>query len=244
MNLIPALDLFPLLASVLVLVGCTLLGNFLVLRRQSLMGDALSHTVLPGVVAAYLIFGSRDPFGLFLGALAAGLLTVTCIEALRRYGRIESNTAMGVVFSVAFAVGVILIRAGHTDHVDLDPNCVLYGQLELLVWFDAPASFYDLELTQFLHSMPSSIWSLIVMVLLSALFVLIFFKELCLVSFDSGLARTLGFSSTAVNILLMLLVSVATVFSFEAVGSVLVIAALLVPASTARLFTDRLRSPI
>ena len=244
MNLIPALDLFPLLASVLVLVGCTLLGNFLVLRRQSLMGDALSHTVLPGVVAAYLIFGSRDPFGLFLGALAAGLLTVTCIEALRRYGRIESNTAMGVVFSVAFAVGVILIRAGHTDHVDLDPNCVLYGQLELLVWFDAPASFYDLELTQFLHSMPSSIWSLIVMVLLSALFVLIFFKELCLVSFDSGLARTLGFSSTAVNILLMLLVSVATVFSFEAVGSVLVIAALLVPASTARLFTDRLRSQI
>ena len=244
MNLIPALDLFPLLASVLVLVGCTLLGNFLVLRRQSLMGDALSHTVLPGVVGAYLVFGSRDPLGLFLGALVAGLLTVISIEALRRYGRVESNTAMGVVFSIAFAIGVILIRVGHTDHVDLDPNCVLYGQLELLVWFDAPVSFRDVGFTDVYHAMPSSIWSLLIMVTLSALFVVICFKELRLVSFDPGLARTLGFSSSAINMVLMLLVSVATVASFEAVGSVLVIAALLVPASTARLFTDRLKSQI
>ena len=244
MNLIPALDLFPLLASVLVLVGCTLLGNFLVLRRQSLMGDALSHTVLPGVVGAYLVFGSRDPLGLFIGALVAGLLTVASIEALRRYGRVESNTAMGVVFSIAFAVGVILIRMGHTDHVDLDPNCVLYGQLELLVWFDAPASFRDVGFTDVYHAMPSSIWSLLIMVLLSALFVVVCFKELRLVSFDPGLARTLGFSSSAINMVLMVLVSVATVASFEAVGSVLVISALLVPASTARLFTDRLKSQI
>ena len=244
MSLIPALDLFPLFASVLVLVGCTLLGNFLILRRQSLMGDALSHTVLPGVVGAYLVFGSRDPFGLFLGALIAGLLTVASIEALRRYGRIESNTAMGVVFSIAFAVGVILIRVGHTDHVDLDPNCVLYGQLELMVWFDAPASFFDIDSTNFFYAVPSSIWSLLIMVLLVAIFVVVFFKELRLVSFDPGLAHTLGFSSGVVNILLMLLVSVATVASFEAVGSVLVIAALLVPASTARLFTDRLKSQI
>ncbi len=244
MNLIPALDLFPLLASVLVLVGCTILGNFLVLRRQSLMGDALSHTVLPGVVGAYLVFGSRDPFGLFIGALVAGLLTVTSIEALRRYGRIESNTAMGVVFSIAFAVGVVLIRVGHTDHVDLDPNCVLYGQLELLVWFDAPSSFPDVGFTDVYHAMPSSIWSLLIMVLLSGLFVLSCFKELRLASFDPGLARTLGFSSRAINMVLMLLVSVATVASFEAVGSVLVIAALLVPPSTARLFTDRLKSQI
>ena len=244
MNLIPALDLFPLLASVLVLVGCTLLGNFLVLRRQSLMGDALSHTVLPGVVGAYLVLGSRDPLGLFLGALVSGLLTVTCIEALKRFGRIESNTAMGVVFSIAFAIGVILIRVGHTDHVDLDPNCVLYGQLELLVWFDAPASFLDIDFTNLYHAVPSSIWSLLIMVLLSSLFVIVFFKELRLVSFDPGLARALGFSSSAINMLLMLLVSVAAVASFEAVGSVLVISALLVPASTARLFTDRLKSQI
>ena len=244
MNLIPALDLFPLLASILVLVGCTLLGNFLVLRRQSLMGDALSHTVLPGVVGAYLVFGSRDPFGLFVGALVAGLLTVISIEVLRRYGRVESNTSMGVVFSIAFAVGVILIRVGHTDHVDLDPNCVLYGQLELLVWFDAPDSFRDIDLATFFHVIPSSIWSLLIMVISSATFVVVCFKELRLVSFDSGLARTLGFSSSAINMVLMLLVSVATVASFEAVGSVLVIAALLVPASTARLFTDRLKSQI
>ena len=244
MNLIPALDLFPLLASILVLVGCTLLGNFLVLRRQSLMGDALSHTVLPGVVGAYLVFGSRDPFGLFVGALVAGLLTVISIEVLRRYARVESNTSMGVVFSIAFAVGVILIRVGHTDHVDLDPNCVLYGQLELLVWFDAPDSFRDIDLATFFHAIPSSIWSLLIMVISSATFVVVCFKELRLVSFDSGLARTLGFSSSAINMVLMLLVSVATVASFEAVGSVLVIAALLVPASTARLFTDRLKSQI
>ena len=154
-----------------------------------------------------------DPLGLFLGALVAGLLTVTSIEALRRYGRVESNTAMGVVFSIAFAIGVILIRVGHTDHVDLDPNCVLYGQLELLVWFDAPPSFRDIGFTDVYHAMPSSIWSLLIMVLLSGLFVLFCFKELRLASFDPGLARTLGFSSRTINMVLMLLVSVATVAS-------------------------------
>ena len=108
---------------------------------------------------------------------------------------------------------------GHTDHVDLDPNCVLYGQLELLVWFDAPASFGDVGFTDVYHALPSSIWSLLIMVTLFVLFVVICFKELRLVSFDPGLARTLGFSSSAINMVLMLLVSVATV-AFEAVGSV------------------------
>ncbi len=244
MTFVPALDLFPLLASVLVLVGCTLLGNFLVLRRQSLMGDTLSHAVLPGVVGAYLLFGTRDPLGLFLGALVAGLLTVFSIEALRRIGRIESNSAMGVVFSIAFAIGVILIQVGHTDHVDLDPNCVLYGQLELLVWFDAPLSFADVDLEKLFRAIPASVWSLVIMTLLSASFVLVFFKELRIVSFDPGLAQTLGFSSAGINLMLMMLVAVATVASFEAVGSVLVIAALIVPASTARLLTDRLKTQI
>ena len=244
MNFTPALDLFPLLASVLVLVGCAVLGNFLVLRRQSLMGDTLSHAVLPGVVAAYLLFGTRDPLGLFLGALVAGLFTVGSIEALRRIGRIESNSAMGIVFSIAFAIGVILIRVGQTDHVDLDPNCVLYGQLELLVWFDAPSSFVEIDPQRLFQAMPASVWSLAIMVCLSASFVLLFFKELRIVSFDPGLAQTLGFSSAGINVMLMLLVSIATVASFEAVGSVLVIAALIVPASTARLLTDRLKSQI
>ena len=165
-----------------------------------------------------------------LGALVAGLLTVTSIEALRRYGRMESNTAMGVVFSIAFAIGVILIRVGHTDHVDLDPNCVLYGQLELLVWFDAPVfvsrrwlyrcvsrhAFLDLVVADHGPAVSS--------------FVVICFKELRLVLIRSRIGTNSWFSSRAINMVLMLLVSVATVASFEAVGSVLVIAALLVPA--------------
>lgn len=240
MTLLPALDLFPLLASCLVLVGCALLGNFLVLRRQSLMGDTLSHSVLPGVVGAYLLFGDRDPLGLFFGALVAGGLTVVSIEGVRRIGRIEANAAMGVVFSVAFAIGVVLIRTGSTDHVDLDPNCVLYGQLELLVWYDAPNSFSQLQFADVLSAAPPSILSLVLMVSLSTALVVFMFKELRLASFDPGLAMTLGFSAPRINMVLMLLVSIATVASFEAVGSVLVITALIASPSTSRLLTDRL----
>ena len=138
------LDLFPLLAGTLAAVTCGLLGNFLVLRRLSLMGDAISHSVLPGLVVAFLITSTRSPLVMLLGAALAGVATVVLVEMVKKLGRVEPGAAMGVVFSVLFALGVLLIEQAAARHVDLDADCVLHGQLETLIWYDAPASLAGL----------------------------------------------------------------------------------------------------
>lgn len=239
-----ALDLFPLMAGVLAAVCCGLLGNFLLLRKQSMMGDAISHSVLPGLVIAFLIASSRSPVVMLLGASLAGGVTVVLIEIVKRYGRVEPGAAMGVVFSILFAIGVLLIEKAAVRHVDLDADCVLHGQLETLVWYTAPESMRGLFSTETLNSIPRQVWTLAVMTVLAIFFISILFKELRLAAFDAALATTLGFSSTLLHYALMLFVAAATVASFEAVGSILVIAMLICPAAVARLLTDRLLSQI
>lgn len=239
-----ALDLFPLAAGVLAAVTCGLLGNFLVLRKQSLMGDAISHAVLPGLVIAFLVATSRNPMFMFLGAAVAGVVTVVLVEVVKKLGRVEPGAAMGVVFSVLFALGVLLIEKAAARHVDLDADCVLYGQLETLVWFDAPATFSQLLSWATIEAMPRQVSMLLVMCMLSMVFVAVFFKELRIAAFDPGLATTQGIHAGVMHYALMLFVAAATVASFEAVGSILVIAMLVCPAATARLLTDRLGSQI
>ena len=234
------LDLFPLLAATLAAVGCGLLGNFLVLRRLSLMGDAISHSVLPGLVIAFLITTSRNPLAMFLGAAVAGVGTVVLVEAIKKLGRVEPGAAMGVTFSVLFALGVLLIERASVRHVDLDADCVLHGQLETLVWYDAPRSASQLFTTSTLDAIPSQIVLLFIMVLLAIVFTAGLFKELRIAAFDPSLATSLGFNATVLHYVLMVFVAAATVASFEAVGSILVIAMLICPAATARLLTDRL----
>ncbi|MEO0586256.1 MAG: metal ABC transporter permease [Planctomycetota bacterium] len=235
-----ALDLFPLTAALLATLTCGLLGNFLVLRRESLMGDAISHAVLPGLVIAFLLSSSRSPLLMLAGAAAAGLVAVVLIEAVRRLGKVEPGAAMGVVFSVMFALGVLLIEQAAADNVDLDPDCVLYGQLETLAWFTAPDTLAGLWAWHTVESIPRQVWLLAVMFALSAGFVLLLFKELRIASFDPGLATSQGVLAGVMHYLLMGLVAAATVAAFEAVGSILVIAMLIAPAATARLLTDRL----
>lgn len=239
-----ALDLFPLLAGTLAAVGCGLLGNFLVLRRLSLMGDAISHSVLPGLVIAFLIASTRNPMVMFLGAAVAGVATVVLVELVKKLGRVEPGAAMGVVFSILFALGVLLIERAAVRHVDLDADCVLHGQLETLVWYGAPETLSELLRWSTLDAVPTQVVTLSVMVLLALGFVCVFFKELRIAAFDPGLATTQGFSATLMHYLLMVFVAAATVASFEAVGSILVIAMLVCPAATARLMTDRLSSQI
>ena len=139
MTLTPAGDLFPMLAAVLAALCCGLLGNFLVLRKLSLMGDAMSHSVLPGLVIAFMLTGVRTAPVMFLGATLAGVVTVVLVELIKRLGRVEPGAAMGVVFSVLFALGVLLIERA-ARNTDLDADCVLHGQLESLVWWEGPAS--------------------------------------------------------------------------------------------------------
>lgn len=240
MNFSIALDLFPLAASLLAALACALVGNFLVLRRASLMGDAISHSVLPGLVIAFLATSSRSPFWMIVGAAASGLLTVVLVELVTKLGRVERGAAMGVAFSVLFALGVLLIEQAAARQVDLDADCVLHGQLETLVWYGAPDSLSSLLQLSTLEAIPRQVWLLLGVLVGLAACVTLLFKEFRIAAFDPELATSQGFSATGLHYLLMALVAFATVAAFEAVGSILVIAMLIAPAATARLFTDRL----
>lgn len=237
------LDLFPLLSGLMAAISCGLLGNFLVLRRQSLMGDAISHAVLPGLIAAFLLAQSRNAWVMFAGATISALLTVTLTEIIKRLGRVEPGAAMGVVFSVFFALGVYMLENGALRGVDLDADCVLHGNLQNLFW-RSPESWSDLFSRRSLGEVPVPVWTLLGTTVAVVAFILVFFKELRIVSFDPGIASVQGIHAGMMNMALMGFVAVAAVASFEAVGSILVIAMLICPAATARLLTDRLGSQI
>lgn len=239
----PWRDLPPLLAAVFAALSCGLLGNFLVLRRLSMMGDAISHSVLPGLVAAFLIAGTRSSPAMFIGAAIAGLMTVGLVSLVRSAGRVESGAAMGVVFSVLFALGVLLLEQAAARNVDLDADCVLHGQLEFL-FAVRPAGGAPLLSVEWLRRLPGEVYTLAVMTVVAIGFMLLCFKELRIVSFDPELAASQGISPRLVNAFLMVLVAAATVASFKAVGSILVIAMLVCPAATARLLTDRLHTQV
>ncbi len=240
MTLSPSLDFFPLLAAILAAVTCGLLGNWLVLRRLSLMGDAISHSVLPGLVLAFLLTTARTGWAMFIGAAIAGVVTVVLIELVKKLGRVEPGAAMGVVFSILFALGVLLIERAEVRGVDLDADCVLYGRLEDLAMFGWPATWGDLLSWQTFEVMPRQVTLLLIVFGVAVALSVVLFKELRIAAFDPGLATTQGVSATAVHYVLMTSVAAATVAAFEAVGSILVIAMLIVPAVTARLLTDRL----
>lgn len=222
-----SLDGWIVLAGVLSACSCALIGSFLVLRRMSLMGDAISHAVLPGLAIAFIVTGSRSSWAMFVGAVVVGVVTALLTQLITRYGKVETGAAMGVVFSVLFALGLILIRRA-ADHVDLDPGCVLYGNV-VQVPLDALGG-----------GIPPVIRNLVIVLAANLLFVALFYKELKITSFDPELADTLGIPSSLMHYALMVMVAVTTVANFEAVGSILVIAMLIVPAVTAGLFTDRL----
>ncbi len=238
------LDFAPLLAGLLAAVSCGLLGNFLVLRKLSLMGDAISHSVLPGLVIAFLIAQSRAPVPMLLGALAAGVATVVLVELLKRLGKLEPGAAMGVVFSVLFALGVLLLEHGALRGMDLDADCVLHGQIEYRIWAAAPADLTAYLSIETWATAPVQLRILLISLVVSAVFVTLFFKELRISSFDPQASTAAGISAPVMHYALMIVVAVATVASFEAVGSILVIAMLICPAATARLLTDRLKSQL
>ena len=236
-------DLFPLTAAILASVACGVLGNFLVLRKLALMGDAISHAVLPGLVIAFLITTSRSPLIMFAGAAAAALLTVVLVEAVKKLGKVEPGAAMGVVFSVLFALGVLLIERAAVRHVDLDADCVLHGNLSFIGYGTTPETWNELLSPDALHAIPRQVWTLLAAAAAIAATAALF-KELRVAAFDPLFAGAVGLKPNALHYLLMTLVAAATVASFEAVGSILVIAMLVCPAATARLLTERLHTQI
>lgn len=229
-----ALDGWIVASGVLCAVAASLLGNFLVLRRISLIGDAISHAVLPGLAAAFLITGSRHSLPMFIGAAVVGVLTAALTQWVRQHGRVDEGASMGVVFTTLFALGLVLIvRAA--DRVDLDPSCVLFGAIELTPLDTVMIGSWHL---------PRTVLTLSAVLLINLLFVACFYKELQLTSFDPAFSDSMGTRSAWLHYGLMTLVAVTAVASFESVGSILVVAMFVVPPATARLLTQRLSTMI
>lgn len=230
LNLTWSLDGWIVVAGALCAIACSLVGTFLVLRRMSLMGDAISHAVLPGLAAAFLITGSRASVPMFLGAVVAGLLVAVATQWLRDTGKVDEGASMGVAFTSLFAVGLILIvRAA--DHVDLDPGCVLFGAIEFTPLDTWRIGGIDV---------PRAVCILAAVTLINAAVVALLFKELRISSFDPALATTLGINARLMHYILMVLTAVTAVAAFESVGSILVVAMMIVPPAAALLLSNRL----
>lgn len=231
------LDLAPMLAAVFACLACGLMGNLLLLTRQSLLGDAISHSVLPGIVMGFVVTGTRAAWPMVLGAMAAAVGAALLIALVRRLTRIEAGAAMGVVFSGLFALGLVLIETSGAHAVDLDVDCVLYGQLEALIW-PAATGLGSLLDGAALAEFPAEAKTLAAVLAGTAALLALLWKELRLAAFDPDFAGSIGFAPRPLSLLVLVLVSVACVASFWAVGSILVIAALVAPAAIARMLTD------
>ena len=219
------IDTWIVITGALISMACAVPGVFLLLNKQSMLGDAISHAVLPGLAMAFLISGTRDPLPMFLGAIAAGLFTGVLTEMIHRHGRVDSGAALGVVFCSLFALGLVLIRLA-ADRVDLDPGCVLYGSIETAVVDVGPV--------------PRIAWMSGGILVANLLLAGLFYKELRIAAFDPALATASGIPARLMQHGLTVVTAVTTVIAFESVGSILVIAMLIVPGATALVLSHRL----
>lgn len=218
--------------AAVVAAACALPGVFLVLRRTAMMSDAISHTVLLGIVLAFFVVQDLASPVLIFGAAAMGLLTVALVEMLVGTRLVKEDAAIGLVFPTLFSIAVILIsRFARGVHLDVD--AVLLGELAYAP-FDR-LTILGLDLPRALAVMGG-------ILLLNLLVITLFYKELKLATFDAGLAAALGFSPLLIHYGLMALVSLTAVGAFDAVGSILVVALMVTPAAAAYLLTDDLRT--
>lgn len=221
-----------ILTGALIAASCALLGSFLVLRRMAMVGDAISHSVLPGIVIAFLISGSRDNLPMLLGAAALGVFTTLMIEFLHRKAQLQTDASIGITFTWLFAIGVILISS-FTGQVDLDQDCVLYGEIAYVpldLWYSASGQSLG----------PRATWIAGGLFLVVLSYIIIGFRGLKLTTFNPEYAKSLGIHNQVWHLSFMSLVSVTTVLAFESVGAILIVALLVVPAATAYLLSKKL----
>ncbi|MEM9247070.1 MAG: metal ABC transporter permease [Pseudomonadota bacterium] len=230
-------SLTPILIGCLASIACALPGNFLVLRRQALIGDAISHVVLPGIVLAFLVTGTVAATPMLLGAAAAAVVAVLLIEAIKRLGRIEPGAAMGVSFTFLFALGVLILERTETSGVHLDVEHALMGNLESLIWFDA-AGWHSLWDPAALATLPDELGRLAVVTAGVAGLTWLFWRPLAISTFDEEFARGLGLPVGAIGFGLVVVAALAAVAAFDAVGSIIVIAMFICPPAAARLMTN------
>lgn len=226
-------ELYIIAAGSMVAISCGLLGCYLILRKMAMVGDAISHAVLPGIVIAFLVAGNRDSTTMLLGAGLIGVFTTFLIEFLHRKGNLQSDASIGVTFTWLFALGVILISV-YAGQVDLDQECVLYGEIAYV-----PLDLWILQDGTNLG--PRTLYVLSFVLVGVVTFILLGYKELFLTTFDPAYAAAIGISATLWHYLLMGAVSFTTVAAFESVGAILVVALLIAPPATAYLLTDDLK---
>lgn len=214
-----------------VAAACALPGTFLILRKMAMMSDAISHSILPGIVLGFFLTNDLNSPLLIFAAAATGVLTVMLVEMLFSTRLVKEDAAIGIVFPVLFSIGVILI-ARFAGDVHLDIDAVLLGELAFAPFDRLIVSGYDLG--------PRSLYVMGVVGVVNATFIALFYKELKLATFDSGLAAVLGFAPAFVHYGLMTLVSITAVAAFDAVGSILVVALMIGPPAAAYLLTNRL----
>lgn len=219
------------LIAVVVAVACALPGVFLILRRMAMMSDAISHTVLLGIVIGFFIVEDINSPLLIAGAAVMGVITVSLVELLNRTRLVREDAAIGLVFPALFSLAVILISRFAGD-VHLDTDAVLLGELAFAPFDRLILGGRDLG--------PVALYSMSGILILNLLFIVLFYKELKLATFDAGLAAALGFSPGLIHYGLMGLVSITAVGAFDTVGSILVVALMVAPPVSAYLLTDRL----
>lgn len=228
------ITLWIVLMGFFVTAACGLVGNFLLLRRMALVGDAISHSILPGLVVAFMIFKSTTTWVAFAGALAAGLLTVLIIEFIHRQSRVKPDAAICIAFTTLFALGVVLMSMlESTGSFHIDADCVLYGEIAF-VPLQPPVVWNGYELG------PPSALRMVLVLVSVALAIAIFYKELVVTSFDPGLAKSLGMRTRIWHYGLMGALALVIVSAFESVGAILAVAMLIVPPMFAAQISERL----
>jgi len=217
----------------LVAASSSLLGSYLVLRKMTMISDAISHAVLPGIVLAFMISGGSNSFAMLIGAGILGIFTTFLIEFFHKKGKLQTDASIGVTFTWLFAIGVIMVSYFAGDaHIDQD--CVLYGEIAYVP--------LDTVVTESGYNLgPKALLILSGVFILVLLFIVLFYKELLITTFDPAFSQANGFSTNVWHYSLMSLVSLTTVASFESVGAILVVAFLSVPAATAYLITHKLK---
>lgn len=216
-------------------VACAIPGVFLVLRKMALISDAISHSILPGIVIGFFITHDLASPWLIIFAAFSGIITVVLVELIQKTGLVKEDTAIGLVFPALFSIGVILISQNAND-VHLDVDAVLLGDLAF-----AP---FDRLMIEGVDYGPKGLWTISVILALSITLLLLFYKELKISTFDVGLSSALGFSPVLLHYGLMSVASVTTVAAFDAVGAILVVALMITPAAAAYLLTTNLKKMI
>ncbi len=221
-------DFWIILTACIIAINSSLLGSFLVLKKMSLIGDALSHAVLPGIVIAFLISGEINSFWMLIGASSFGIFAIILIDWLNRVGRFGKDSSIGIIYTLLFAIGIILITS-KAKNADIDVDCVLFGDINTV------------PLVHKIIGIPAPTFNLLVISFITIPIILFGLKGFKITSFDKSYAKTLGISIGFWSYLLLGLSSISTVFSFDSVGAIMVIGLLVIPASFANILTRELK---